>query len=102
MGVRHQIEAFARVVLENVLPAFWGLVHWVGVRLFRRNSEQIVRNLTATTPSIAEKVLEPVRTPLGTYLLQFSRMCDSGRWARTTHAEIEVHRGADGLHPAPG
>jgi hypothetical protein len=31
---------------------------------------------------------------------QFSGMCDSGRWMRKDHEEIEVYGGADRLHPA--
>jgi len=33
---------------------------------------------------------------------QFSGMCDSGRWTREDHEEIEVYGGADRLHPAAG
>ena len=33
---------------------------------------------------------------------QFSGMCDSGRWTGKDHEEIEVHGGADCLHPAAG
>jgi putative transposase len=29
-------------------------------------------------------------------------MCDSGRWTRNDHEEIEVYRGADRLHSASG
>ena len=33
---------------------------------------------------------------------QFSGMCDLGRWTGKDHEEIEVHGGADCLHPAAG
>jgi hypothetical protein len=33
---------------------------------------------------------------------QFSGTSDSGRWARNGHEAIEVHGGADSLHPAAG
>jgi hypothetical protein len=33
---------------------------------------------------------------------QFSGTCDSGRWTGNSHEAIEVHGGADSLHPAAG
>jgi hypothetical protein len=42
----------------------------------------------------------PVFGPIIAGKFQFSGM--SGRWTRTDHEEIEVHGGADCLHPAAG
>ena len=43
----------------------------------------------------------PVSGPIFAGKFQFSG-CDSGRGRGLTHEEIEVHGGADRLHPAPG
>src|SRR5215475_16058157 len=42
----------------------------------------------------------PVFGPIIAGKFQFSGMCDSGRWTRKDHEEIEVYGGADCLHPA--
>src|SRR5262249_53962073 len=44
----------------------------------------------------------PVFGPIFAGKFQFSGMCDSGRWTRKDPEEIEVHGGADCLHPAAG
>src|SRR5215510_14515098 len=44
----------------------------------------------------------PVFGPIIAGKFQFSGMCDSGRWTRKDHEEIEVYGGADCLHPAAG
>src|SRR5262249_21093449 len=56
---------------------------------------------TLTCPSRAGTAI-PVFGPIIAGKFQFSGMCDSGRWTRKDHEEIEVYGGADCLHPAAG
>src|SRR5262244_2060282 len=60
--------------------------------------------IPCVTPFLARSDLTclPVFGPIIAGKFQFSGMCDSGRWTRKDHEEIEVYGGADCLHPAAG
>src|SRR5262249_56620893 len=53
-------------------------------------------------PTASRVTCLPVFGPIIAGKFQFSGMCDSGRWTRQDHEEIEVYGGADCLHPAAG
>ena len=56
----------------------------------------------ASHNGFAQMTCFPVSGPIVAGKFQFSGTGDSGRWTGKDHEAIEVHGGADCLHPASG